>query len=86
MPVRNAQKTLDRTLGTILDQSYPNIVEIILAIGPSDDETSVVGDELGKLDPRIQIVENKAGGTASGLNLAAKLATGEYLVRVVEGE
>ena len=82
MPVRNAQKTLDRTLGTILDQSYPNIVEIILAIGPSDDETSVVGDELGKLDPRIQIVENKAGGTASGLNLAAKLATGEYLVRV----
>ncbi len=82
MPVRNAQKTLDRTLGTILDQSYPNIVEIILAIGPSDDETSVVGDELGKLDPRIQIVENKAGGTACGLNLAAKLATGEYLVRV----
>ena len=82
MPVRNAQKTLDRTLGTILNQSYTNIVEIILAIGPSDDETSVVGDELGKLDPRIQIVENKAGGTASGLNLAAKLATGEYLVRV----
>ena len=82
MPVRNAQKTLDRTLGTILNQSYTNIVEIILAIGPSDDETSVVGDELGKLDPRIQIVENKAGGTACGLNLAAKLATGEYLVRV----
>ncbi len=82
MPVRNAQKTLDRTLGTILDQSYTNIVEIILAIGPSDDETSVVGNELGKLDPRIQIVENKAGGTACGLNLAAKLATGEYLVRV----
>tara|TARA_B100000700_G_scaffold330689_1_gene458335 strand:- start:2585 stop:3535 length:951 start_codon:yes stop_codon:yes gene_type:complete len=82
MPVRNAQKTLDRTLGTILNQSYTNIVEIILAIGPSDDETSVVGNELGKLDPRIQIVENKAGGTASGLNLAAKLATGEYLVRV----
>ena len=82
MPVRNAQKTLDRTLGTILNQSYTNIVEIILAIGPSDDETSVVGNELGKLDPRIQIVENKAGGTACGLNLAAKMATGEYLVRV----
>ena len=82
MPVRNAQKTLDRTLETVLNQSYTNIVEIILAIGPSDDETSVVGNELGKLDPRIQIVENKAGGTACGLNLAAKLATGEYLVRV----
>ena len=82
MPVRNAQKTLDRTLETVLNQSYTNIVEIILAIGPSDDETSVVGNELGKLDPRIQIVENKAGGTACGLNLAAKMATGEYLVRV----
>ena len=42
MPVRNAEKTLDRTLETVLNQSYTNIVEIILAIGPSDDETSVL--------------------------------------------
>ncbi len=82
MPVRNAEKTLDRTLETVLNQNYTNIVEIILAIGPSDDETSVLAKELKKIDPRIQTVENKNGGTARGLNLASKLATGEYLVRV----
>lgn len=82
MPVRNAEKTLDRTLETVLNQSYTNIVEIILAIGPSDDETSVLAKELNKIDPRIEIVENKTGGTARGLNLASELATGEYLVRV----
>ena len=59
MPVRNAEKTLDRTLETVLNQSYTNIVEIILAIGPSDDETSVLAKELNKIDPRIEIVENK---------------------------
>ncbi|MBD30278.1 MAG: glycosyl transferase family 2 [Acidimicrobiaceae bacterium] len=82
MPVRNAAKTLERTIETVLNQSYTNIVEIILAIGPSDDETSVAAEEQEKLDPRIQIVENKSGGTARGLNLAAEIATGEYLVRV----
>ena len=82
MPVRNAAKTLGRTLETVLNQSYPNIVEIVLAIAPSNDETNVLADKLGRLDPRIQIVENEIGGTARGLNLASQLATGEYLVRV----
>tara|TARA_Y100000741_G_C18261067_1_gene560510 strand:- start:1695 stop:2645 length:951 start_codon:yes stop_codon:yes gene_type:complete len=82
MPVRNAAETLERTLESISNQSYTNISEIILAIGPSGDGTRSVAEEYGKLDSRINIVENKSGGTARGLNLAANLATGEYLVRV----
>ena len=82
MPVRNAAETLARTLESISNQSYTNIIEIILAIGPSGDGTRSVAEEYCKLDSRINIIENKSGGTARGLNLAANLATGEYLVRV----
>ena len=39
MPVRNAAKTLERTIESIRNQSYANIIEIILAIGPSNDGT-----------------------------------------------
>ena len=82
MPVRNAAKTLERTIESIRNQSYANIMEIILAIGPSNDGTRTVAEEHSKRDSRINIVENKSGGTARGLNLAAERATGAYLVRV----
>ena len=67
MPVRNAAKTLERTIESIFNQSYTNIIEIILAIGPSDDETRSVAGENGKLDSRIKLIENKSGGTARGI-------------------
>ena len=82
MPVRNAAKTLERAIESIRNQSYANIMEIILAIGPSNDGTRTVAEEYSKRDSRINIVENKSGGTARGLNLAAERATGAYLVRV----
>ena len=83
MPVRNAAKTLERTIESIRNQSYGNIIEIILAIGPSNDGTGTIAKEYSKQDSRINIVENKSGGTARGLNLAAERATGAYLVRAV---
>jgi glycosyltransferase involved in cell wall biosynthesis len=82
MPVRNAAQTLDRTLTSVLDQTYSNIVDIILAIGPSHDETSSIAKKLQARDSRVRVIENKQGTTASGLNLAAETATGTYLVRV----
>ena len=58
MPVRNAAKTLERTIESIRNQSYANIMEIILAIGPSNDGTEFVGRH-SKRDSRINIVETK---------------------------
>ena len=80
MPVRNAAKTLERTIESIRNQSYANIIEIILAIGPSNDGTGTIAKEYSKQDSRINIVENKSGGTARGLNFAAERATGEFLI------
>lgn len=82
MPVSNAALTLERAIQSILNQTYANVTQIILAIGPSDDSTMNVAQKCQLLDRRIHIIENDSGLTAIGLNKAATCATGDYLARV----
>ena len=82
MPVRNSEGHLNRCVESILNQTYESIDEIILGVGPSDDSTHRIATELERADPRIRVVDNPSGKTASALNAAASLATGRYLVRV----
>ena len=82
MPVRNAESTLGRAIDSILEQTYQNIDQIILAIGPSADSTMSIAHKYKMLDTRIEIINNESGLTASGLNKAASLATSDFLVRV----
>ena len=82
MPVRNAAGTLKSTIDSILNQTYSGIIEIILSIGPSNDQTLIIAENLQELDPRIKIIENTSGKTAEGLNLAAQIASGQYFARV----
>jgi len=82
MPVRNAAKTLDNAVHSILGQTYPEISEIILAIAPSDDSTEDIAENFKIEDGRIQVLSNPSGKTATALNKAAEVASGEYLVRV----
>ena len=82
IPVRNSGDHLRISVESILDQTYESIDEIILGVGPSQDNTHEIASELEITDPRIIIVTNPSGGTASALNAAASIATGRYLVRV----
>ena len=82
MPVLNAGATLRSSVQSVLNQDYEEIIEIILSIGPSRDTTSAVSVELENTDKRVKIIENPSGRTASALNAAASIATGDYLVRV----
>ena len=82
MPVRNSGDHLRVSVQSILDQTYDSIDEIILGVGPSHDNTHEIASELEITDPRIIIVANPSGGTASALNAAASIAKGSYLVRV----
>ena len=82
MPVQNSGDHLRVSVESILDQTYESIDEIILGIGPSDRETHQIASELEVTDPRIIVVANPSGGTASALNAAASRANGSYLVRV----
>ena len=42
MPVRDAAATLEDAIDSILHQDYPSIGQIILALGPSEDNTSEI--------------------------------------------
>jgi glycosyltransferase involved in cell wall biosynthesis len=82
MPVRNEQRHLEKAVESVLAQSYPGELEIILAIGPSIDETNNIATELSKKHSQVRVIENPKGLTTKGLNLALAKATGEVIVRV----
>ena len=82
MPVRNEERHLEKAVMSILAQNYPGQIEIILAVAPSVDETESLAIKLAEKHSQIKVIENKAGLTTTGLNLAIAIAKGEVIVRV----
>jgi succinoglycan biosynthesis protein ExoA len=82
MPVRNEQAHLTAAVDSVMSQNYPGKLEIILAVGPSVDETDRVAKELAAKYPNIKIIENPKGLTTAGLNLAIAQSTSDVIVRV----
>jgi glycosyltransferase involved in cell wall biosynthesis len=82
MPVRNEQAHLVAAVESVLSQTYPGKLEIILAVGPSVDQTDAVAKELAAKHPSIKLIENPKGLTTTGLNLAIEISTSDVIVRV----
>jgi len=82
MPVRNEQTHLVAAVESVLSQSYPGKLEIILAVGPSVDETDRVAKELATKHPIIKVIENPKGLTTAGLNLAIEQSVSDVIIRV----
>ena len=82
IPVRDNGEHLRASVDSVLNQTYTAVDEIILGVAPSTDETEKISKELEVANPRIKVVPNPSGKTASALNAAALLASGDFLVRV----
>jgi glycosyltransferase involved in cell wall biosynthesis len=82
MPVRNEQHHLAQSVESVLSQSYSGKLEIILAVGPSLDQTKQVAQELADKHSNIKLIDNPKGLTTAGLNLAIALSTGDVIIRV----
>ena len=82
MPVLNEESHLEASVNSILSQSYPTEIELILALGPSHDETNAIAKALAKKDKRIKLLDNPRGLTTVGLNAAIKIAKHDYIVRI----
>ena len=82
IPVRDSGEHLRASIESVLNQTYTAVDEIILGVAPSTDDTEKISEELGAANPRIKVVPNPSGKTASALNAAASLASGDFLVRV----
>lgn len=84
MSVLNEARHLRSAVGHVLGQDYPGELEVVVALGPSHDDTDQVAGELAAADPRVKLVANPTGATPKGLN-AALAASSHPIVARVDG-
>lgn len=82
MPVLNEADYLEEAVRSILSQEYGGGKELIIALGPSSDDTDSVADRLAREDPRIILVDNPMGRTPIALNLAIRKSSYPVILRV----
>ncbi len=82
MPVRNEAAFIERSLGAVLAQDYPqDRVEIIVADGMSTDGTRERLAALQVQHRQLKVVDNPGRIVSTRLNKAHPLATGDIVVR-----
>lgn len=82
IPVLNEQRYLAAAVESVLGQNYSGEVEVLLAIGPSIDQTNEVAAKLAKADTRIRLIDNPRGLTTVGLNEAVRQSKHSIIVRI----
>lgn len=82
MPVLNEEGYVREAVASVLAQDYAGEKEIVLALGPSQDATTRIVEEMHAADPRVRLVHNPAGKTPIGLNLAIRATRHPVVVRV----
>ena len=80
MPVYNAEKTLSKSIESILNQSYHNIEFIIIDDGSSDETWNII-DKYSKIDKRIIARKNNNQGLTKSLNEGIEICSGKYIAR-----
>jgi len=82
MPVLNEENYLEAAVLAILSQDYSGRIQVVLALGPSNDRTDEVAARIVAGDARVSSVPNPTGRTPEGLNAALAATTQEIVVRV----
>lgn len=78
-PVYNGEKTIDKTIESVINQTY-NKFEMIIVDDLSNDKTVDIIKKYQKEDDRIKLfILDKKGGASGARNFAIKKATGKYV-------
>lgn len=78
MPVYNKEKYLNKSIESILNQTYRNF-ELIIVNDGSTDRSSQICYKFGQEDTRIKIIDIKNKGVSNARNIGLKNARGEYV-------
>lgn len=81
VPVYNVQAYLEKTVNSLLEQTYKS-VEIILINDGSTDGSGVLCDRLAQRDNRVRVIHQRNQGVSATRNNGIRNANGEYLVFV----
>lgn len=78
VPVYNAEKTIDRCVSSILNQSYKDF-ELLLMNDGSTDRSGSLCDAYEERDPRVHVLHKENTGVSDTRNQGIAMARGEYL-------
>ena len=78
IPVYNAAKYLERSLGSVLKQTYRNLEIITVDDGSKDDSLELL-NSFAASDSRVKVIHKENGGSSSARNAGLKISTGEYI-------
>lgn len=81
MPVFNGEKYLNKSISSILTQTYTNIELVIINDGSTDKSAEIV-KEFQHNDARIKYFEHSNSGVPISTNKGLELATGDWLLFV----
>lgn len=82
IPARNDALGLPVAVASSLDQSDVQVAQVLLVVGPSNDDTLAVAQRLAAEHRVVEVIDNPAGGIPEALNLGLAAATSDTLVRV----
>ncbi|MGB7085702.1 MAG: UDP-glucose 4-epimerase GalE, partial [Phormidesmis sp.] len=78
IPAYNATCFIERTIKSVLNQTYQNL-EILVVDDGSSDNTAELVRTLAAVDDRITLLEQRNAGVAAARNLGIAHATGEFI-------
>ena len=82
LTVINEEAHLRAAVQAALNSDYEGELEIVIAVGPSRDNTRLIADQLSQEDSRIHVIDNPTGKTPDGLNAALRYSQHEIVVRI----
>ena len=79
VPIYNAEKFIDKSVGSVINQTYQNL-EILLIDDGSTDSSALLCDEYAKKDKRIKVIHQENKGLSGARNTGIDNASGDYYV------
>lgn len=78
VPAYNAERFIERTLRSALNQTYRNL-ELIVVDDGSTDNTKTIAEAFAARDSRVRIVSVRNGGVAKARNIGIDQASGAFI-------
>lgn len=81
IPVYNSEKTLSRSIESVLTQDYAEL-EVVLVDDGSIDSSPIICEEWAKKDSRVKVYHQRNGGVSEARNKGLEVANGEWITFV----
>jgi glycosyltransferase involved in cell wall biosynthesis len=81
VPAYNAETFIERTLNSVLSQTYKNI-EVLVVDDGSSDQTAEIVRSMAQQDSRVVLLHQKNSGVAAARNFAIQKSQGEFIAPI----